>query len=294
MESIVWKVFQIVFPIYACVGLGYFFGRVKVPWDSKSAGWLVLNVGLTCLVIAKLAEAHATVGEIGQIISAGFLAIISFFAISYGIVRLLRISRREYWASFSLSNMSIGMALGLYAYGNKGLSLALGFAGIMLVFQFTLGVWIPSSKVSFRQILRTPFFYGLLAGLSLAFTHTPLPKTILNTLNLIGGLTIPLILLTLGVSLAGINLASLGKALKLATIHLMMVIVVGISLAYLLPLKGEVHTMFILLCLMPSSTVNLIMAQQAGIKTDKIASFIFGTNILIMLSLPIALGILIC
>ena len=87
METIVWKVFQIVFPIYACVGLGFYLGRRNVPWDSKTAGWLVLNVGLTCLVLAKLAAADASSGEILSIIGAGFLAIIAFLVISYGIVR---------------------------------------------------------------------------------------------------------------------------------------------------------------------------------------------------------------
>ena len=189
--------------------------------------------------------------------------------------------------------MSIGMALGLYAYGEKGLTLALGFTGIMLIFQFTAGLWIPSGKVSIRQLVRTPFLYGLAVGLALAFTHTRLPDTVLDTLNLIGGLTIPLALLILGVSLAGISLAAFNRAIWLAAIHLTMVAGVGISLAFLLDLKGELGALFILLCLMPSSTVNLIMAQQVGIKTDNVASFIFGTNILIMLSLPIALGVLI-
>ena len=96
METIIWKVFQIVFPIYACVGLGYFLGRVKVPWESKSAGWLVLNVGLTCLVIAKLAETHATSDEIVQIISAGFLAIIAFLILGSNLDRevLMEIQKR--------------------------------------------------------------------------------------------------------------------------------------------------------------------------------------------------------
>lgn len=293
MEIVVWKVFQIVFPIYVCVGLGFCLGRLEVPWDSKSAGWLVLNVGLTCLVVAKLAEAHATASEILQIIWAGFLAIIAFLAISYCIIRSLGLPLREYWASFSLSNMSIGMALGLYAYGEKGLTLALGFTGIMLIFQFTAGLWIPSGRVSIQQLFRTPFLYGLLVGLLLAFSHAPVPKPILNTLNLIGGLAIPLALLILGVSLAGIKLATLNKAVGYAAVHLVMVAIVGVALTFLLGLKAELAAVFILLCLMPSSTVNLIMAQQVGIRTDNVASFIFGTNILIMLSLPIALGVLI-
>jgi len=293
METVVWKVFQIILPIYVCVGLGFLLGRLKVPWDSKSAGWLVLNVGLTCLVVAKLAEAHASASEMLQILWAGFLAIMAFLVISYGIIRSLGLPLREYWASFSLSNMSIGMALGLYAYGEKGLALALGFTGIMLIFQFTAGLWIPSGRVSIKQLFRTPFLYGLLVGLVLVFTHTSLDKPILDTLNLIGGLTIPLALLILGVSLAGIRLATLNKAVGYAAIHLVMVTAVSVGLTFLLGLKAELGTVFILLCLMPSSTVNLIMAQQVGINTENVASFIFGTNILIMLSLPIALGVLI-
>jgi predicted permease len=293
METVAWKVVQIVFPIYACVGLGFCLGRLKVPWDSKTAGWLVLNVGLTCLVVAKLAAAHASAGEIMQIIWAGFLAIVAFLVISYGILRSLGLPLREYWASFCLSNMSIGMALGLYAYGEKGLTLALGFTGIMLIFQFTAGLWIPSGRISVKQLFRTPFLYGLLVGLALTFTNTPVPKPILNTLDLIGGLAIPLALLILGVSLSSINFAALNKAVGYAAIHLVMVTAVAVGLTYILGLKAELGAVFILLCLMPSSTVNLIMAEQVGIETDNVASFIFGTNILIIFSLPIALALLV-
>ena len=293
METVIWKVFQIVLPIYVCVALGFCLGRLKVPWDSKSAGWLVLNVGLTCLIVAKLGASHASPSELLQIIWAGFLAIVAFLVISYGAIRSLGLPLREYWASFSLSNMSIGMALGLYAYGEKGLTLALGFTGIMLIFQFTAGLWIPSGRISVRQLFCTPFLYGLLVAMALAFTQTPLDPTILNTLNLIGGLAIPLALLILGVSLASISIPALNKAMGYAAIHLAMVAAVGVGLTFLLGLKAEVAAVFILLCLMPSSTANLIMVQQADIKTDNIASFIFATNILIMFSLPIALGILI-
>ncbi|MCP4384288.1 MAG: hypothetical protein GY798_23245 [Hyphomicrobiales bacterium] len=292
METIIWKVVQVVLPIYATVALGVLLGRLKVPWDSKSFGRLVLNVGFTSLVVAKLGSAHVASAELLQILWAGALAFLAFLVLSYGIIRLLSLPLREYWAAFSLSNMSIGMALGLYAFGQKGLALALGFTGIMLIAQFTAGMWIPSGRISLGQAARTPFFYALALGLILTFTGTALPTSILDTFELIGGLAIPLALLILGVSLADVDLGTVGKSLGYAAIHLAMIAVVGVGLAFMLGLQGDFGAMFILLCLMPSSTLNLIMAQQAGIKTANVSSFIMASNLLVVVSLPIALGFL--
>ena len=43
---------------------------------------------------------------------------------------------------------------------------------------------------------------------------------------------------------------------------------------------------------MPSATINLLRASGAGLNTEELASFIFASDILLLISMPIALSVL--
>ncbi|MBK6510747.1 MAG: AEC family transporter [Haliea sp.] len=76
---------------------------------------------------------------------------------------------------------------------------------IISVAQFTLGVAILSGHSAIGGALRSPVVYaGLLSVLLIAFDWQ-LPAWLQNTVSMLGNLSIPLMLLALGVSLAGIN-----------------------------------------------------------------------------------------
>lgn len=293
METSMIRVMHVLFPVIVCIGLGCLMARIRFPWDAKVIGPLVLRVALPSLIVARFSRSHVKPDEILDMMLGALLAVALYTLVSWGAVRLLKISVREYLGAFICTSMATGLPVSLYAFGDKGLSLALGFAAIMLTAQFTIGTWLPEARVSLGPILKSPLIYSIVVALVLLLADISTPAYVDKTLELIGGMAIPLLLLTLGVALAHVRLSSLSTALFLAIVHLTLVGTVGITLSYLLGFQGEVRGVFILLNLMPSSTINLLVATKVGGDTEGLASFIFASTILLLVSMPLALTFLV-
>jgi predicted permease len=75
--------------------------------------------------------------------------------------------------------------------------------------------------------------YAAVIGVTLLTTDTPLPKTLANTVQLLGGLAIPLMLLALGHSLANFRVTRPAKAIGLAAFRLVLGFSVGVGVAEL-------------------------------------------------------------
>ncbi|MEE3325833.1 MAG: AEC family transporter [Myxococcota bacterium] len=68
----------------------------------------------------------------------------------------------------------------------------------LLLGQFTLGYWVPESRVNWRKSASQVAIYGIILGLLMMFLHIKPLSYIDRTLSLIGQLTIPLLLFSLG------------------------------------------------------------------------------------------------
>ena len=77
--------------------------------------------------------------------------------------------------------------------------------------------------------MATSLVWAALVGMSLQALGIHLPIWIDNTIGLIGGLAIPLMLLTLGVSLAKLRVASLGRSIALSAGRLAIGLAVGLA-----------------------------------------------------------------
>src|SRR5581483_10253163 len=133
---------------------------------------------------------------------------------------------------------NMGLPLCLYAFGQQGLTLAIVYFAVFSVAQFTPGASIAAGSLSPSRILRLPLPYAVLASLPFLATRTPLPAIVANVLDLFAGVTIPLMLLALGVSLGRLRVASLGRSLALAAVRLGGGLAVGVGLSWALGLHG--------------------------------------------------------
>jgi hypothetical protein len=286
------NILNILIPIYSIVILGFVLGRSKFPWPTQPIVPLILKIGLPCLIVSHFSM-HETVppGMVGVLISATIILGVLLVAF-YVFLRIFRLPLRTYLAAASLQNMAIGMALGFLAFGSVGFTLALGYASVILLGQFTLGYWVPGNRVDWRKSASQLAIYGIILGLVMMFLHIKPPSYIDRSLSLIGQLTIPLLLFSLGFSLANVKIERLPFNMLLSFVHLALCTGVGVATAFLMELKGEAFTVVVLLSILPSSTINLLMSRDSGADEGSMTVFVFSTNIFLVLSLPVALFLL--
>lgn len=93
---------------------------------------------------------------------------------------------------------NMGLPISLYAFGEHGLALAVAFFLTLSIVQFTIGMAISGTAASLKALLRNPIVISLAGAMPIIFLDFELPRWLANTADLLGGMTIPLMLLTLG------------------------------------------------------------------------------------------------
>jgi predicted permease len=155
--------------------------------------------------------------------------------------------------------------------------------------QFTVGVGIAAGTVSPRRLLQIPLLYAVAISLLLMATGTELPGWIANTIELLGGLTIPLMLIALGVSLARLRVASLKLSLAIALVRLILGFGVGMGVSWAFGMTGMIAGVLVLQSSMPVAVFNYLFAQVYRRAPEEIAGSVVLSTFLSFASLPLLL-----
>lgn len=113
-----------------------------------------------------------------------------------------------------------------------------------------------------------------------------MPEWLYNTTNLIGQLTIPLMLFTLGVSLARLKPVSLLRSIGLSVIRLAMGFAVGYAISEIMGLNGAERGVVILQCSMPVAVFCYLFAQLYDREPEEVAGVVISSTFLAAISLP--------
>ena len=106
----------------------------------------------------------------------------------------------------------------------------------------------------------------------------------------LGGITIPLMQLSLGVSLAQLRLADVPRTLSLAVARLGLGLLVGLGLASAFGFEGVARGVLILDCAMPAAVFNYMMAERYGRSPSDVASVVVLSTLLSFATLPLLIG----
>ena len=166
-------------------------------------------------------------------------------------------------------------------------------SSLIILFHFTVGVFLASKKFNFEIILKSPAFYSVLVSVLILYFQIPVPNFIVNTTMLLTYATIFLILMSLGIALTRLKVFSFNKALISSIARVILGPVVGLTLIYLFNLNGIAAGVLLIQCSMPSAILNYLVGSMYSPKTviDSIASTIVVSTILSFITIPIVVFI---
>lgn len=279
-------------PVVLCVLVGFIWAKLKQPFNSETLTELITNIGIPALVISHIASQHISLAEFGDITLAAFVAIACFGVVSFAVLKMFGLSLRTYISSMMFANVgNIGLPVAALAFGPDGMTYALAFWVVVLTGLVTVGIAVPQGAFSLRSVAKSPPIYAVIVGLLLLATDTPLPNAIHETLTLLGGIAIPLMLLTLGHTLANLKPSAMPVGFALAVFHLVMAVAVAWSLSEVFQFKGEIRGVFILQCLMPVALANYLFTKKYDPEhSHEVASLALFSTLLAILSLPLVLA----
>ncbi len=285
------ELFPIIAPVLLGVILGFLWGKRGLPYDSAFISNLVFNLGVPCLVFATLTRIDIEIGAFGIMAAAALVALAGFLGATFLLLKIFGLKQKTYLATVMTPNTgNVGLPLCLLAFGGEGLAFGIIVYSLVATTQFTFGLGMAAGTASPREFARIPLIYALAAALIFVLTGTKPPLWIANSTKLIGEMAIPLMVITLGVSLAKLKFVNAWTGLGLSVFRLAMGFGVGFAVAELFGLEGVARGVLILQSAMPAAIFNYMLAMQFDNEPGNVAGVVFISTVISFLTMPFLLS----
>ena len=184
---------------------------------------------------------------------------------------------------------NMGLPICLFAYGSTGLGIAGAISSLIILFHFTLGVFLASKKFDIYVIIKSPAFYSIILSLIFIYFKIEVPNFLVNTTMLLTYATIFLILMSLGIALTRLKVFSFYKALISSVARVIIGPLIGFLIITFFNLSGVAAGVLLIQCAMPSAVLNYLVGSIYSPKkvVDNVASMIVVTTILSSITVPI-------
>ncbi|HVA14270.1 MAG TPA: AEC family transporter [Stellaceae bacterium] len=274
-------------PVVLTALLGYFWTRLGRGFDAHALTQLVTDIGTPCLVFSTYANMAVPPGVFAVTAAASVTILVSFLIVAAAILKIFGLSLRTYLPSMSFPNTgNLGMPLALYAFGPEGLAFAIVFLTFTSVMNFTIGQAIAAGSMNWRSIARMPIIYAVALGLGASAFHVALPRFLTNTIALLGSITVPLMLLMLGVSLGQLRVAAFLRAFLLSLLRIGMGAGIGFAVTALFGLHGPARAALVMQSAMPAAVFNYLFALRWNNQPEEVAGIVVVSTLITIATAP--------
>ena len=284
---------DVVTPVAVCAAVGFVWAKKKQPFNSEMVTRLVSNVGGPSLVFSTLVNVDIGGGLFMEMALAAFVTTVFFFAIGWAILKLTGLPIRTYLNPIAFANTgNMGLPLCLLAFGEEGLALGIAYFVVNVILLLTVGIAVASNEYNFRDVVKRPFIYALIAAGVFVVGEIEVPKAVMSTTKLLGNFSIPLMLITLGYSLATLQIVSAKRAAFISFCRLGVGIPVGFGSAMLFGFTGAAYGTLVLMCSMPVAVITFLLAESYGADGKAVAGAVIISTLASFAVMPALLWVL--
>jgi hypothetical protein len=288
---VILELLSVVAPVLVIALVGLAWARSGAHFDEVSISRLVLNVGIPCLVFRSLTSLDVPPVELARM--AGLAAaVMSMFAVGgLAVLKAMKLPAHTYLGPLVFANSgNIGLPICLFAFGDAGLALGMAYFAVSSTCHVVLGGPLFAGSFSLRPFFRSPLTWAVVVTVGVVASGVTVPMWIARTTTLLGDIAIPLMLLTLGVSLSKMHPESLGRSIILSFVRLGLGVSAGLLLTTLLGVDGLTRKVLVLQASMPVGVLNYLFAHRYGRSPEQVASLVLVSTLLSVMSIPALLA----
>ena len=285
------KLFEVLFPVFFVVGIGYYLGKNNPKIDTSFITNFAANIGTPGMIIYALTSTGISFDIFKNYFGYYLIAIIAFTII--GIIFLFFIKTKDIIRElppFIMPNTgNMGLPICLFAYGSQGLGVAAAISTLIILSHFTLGIFLADRKFNINVILKNPPFYAIIISVFFLYFKINVPIFVENTTFLLMYATIFLILMSLGIALTRLKVFSFKKAFISSICRVILGPIVGLLLIKYFNLEGFAAGALLIQCSMPSAVLTYLVGSIYSPKkiVDSIASMIVVSTVMSFITIPI-------
>ena len=292
--EIYFKLFEVLFPVFFIIGIGYFLGKKKSDIDTAFITNYSSDYGAPALFLFAITSSGVTFDVFSEYFIYSVIALFSFALV--GIIFLFFMKKdisRELPPFFLPNTGNMGIPICLFAYGSLGMGVAAAISSLVVLLHFTVNIFLASKKFDVKIILKSPSTYAVIVAVVFLYFDLKMPKFILNTVMLLGYAMIVLILMSLGVSLTQMKVFSLKNSLISSIGRVIIGPIIGFIIIKIFNLSGYAAGVLLIQSSMPSAILTYLIASMYSPKkiVDNISSMIVVSTLISLVTVPIVVFI---
>ena len=157
------KIFEVIFPVFFVIGVGYYLGKKNPNIDTNFITNFAGNIGTPAMIFYTVTTTGITLGVFIHYFVYALIMIGGFAIIGLFFLFLLKKDLCMELPPLILPNTgNMGVPICLFAYGTQGLGVASAIASVIILFHFTLGVFLANKKFSLNVVIKSPPVYAII------------------------------------------------------------------------------------------------------------------------------------
>jgi len=284
------KLFEVLFPVFLVIGIGYWYGKKDPKFDTKFITTFAGNIGLPCIIFYSLTTSDVDFSVFLRFLYYIFLYVGLFAILGILILKILNKDIYRLLPPLILPNTgNMGMPICLFAYGNTGLAIAAAVTSVIVIFHFSLNILLASRRFSFRPLINCVSIYALIISLFFVYFKIPTPNFVVNATFLISYSSIFLVLMSLGIALSNLKIFSFKESLIFSLTRIIIGPIIGFAFIKLFNLSGIEAGVIFIQTSMPAAVLTYLIGKMYSPKsiTDNIASTVVLSTILSFITIPV-------
>ena len=284
------KLFEVLFPVFFIVSIGYFLGKKNPNLDTSFITNYSANFGTPALIIFAVMTSGLSYAMFADFFVYWLIAM--FFFSLVGILFLI-LMKKDYLRElppFILPNTgNMGIPICLFAYGTSGMGIAAAISAVIVLLHFTLNVFLASRKFDILVIIKSPSFYAILVTVIFLYFEFEMPTFVINTVMLLGYAMIVMILMSLGIALTQLKVFSLKNSIISSVGRVIAGPIIGYLIIKTFNLTGYAAGALLIQSSMPSAILTYLIASMYSPKEiiDNIASTVVVSTLMSIVTVPV-------
>jgi predicted permease len=286
--DVIAEVAAVLAPVFVLAAIGYGWRLTGAPFDMPFVTRIIMYVAGPCLVFTSLSQLTLPLSQFWGMVGAMIVVTVLVALVSAGLIRILGLSQRSFLPALTLGNTgNLGLPLCLFAFGEEGLGLAVAIYVTNSLLQFTFVPLLHTRASLLQTAFGTPILWGAILGLGVLLADVHLPQWAARTVESIGDLLIPLMLMALGNTVGGLKTHNLPRAFGLGAARLVISFVVAVGVSFALGLSGVARGVLVLQGAMPAAVFSYLFAARYERDADDIAGIVLVSTVLGAVTLPL-------
>jgi len=283
------KIFEVIFPVFFVIGVGYYLGKKNPKIDTNFITNFAGNIGTPAMIFYTVTTTGITLSVFTHYFIYALIMIGGFAIIGLFFLFLLKKDLSMELPPLILPNTgNMGIPICLFAYGSQGLGVASAIASVIILFHFTLGVFLAKKEFSLDVVIKSPPVYAIIISVIFLYFQIETPLFLENTTFLLTYATIFLVLMSLGIALTRFKF-SLKDSIILSLCRVILGPLVAFIIIYNFDLSGFAAGVLLIQSAMPSAILNYLVGSMYSPKKviDSIASTIVVSTLMSFITIPI-------